>query len=157
MKAVFVLALALLAASSHFAHAQNDVCMDNNGNINQSVTEGWQRFQANANPQTMQMLVGTWYSERPNPATGQVEYRNTILEPNGLFTVQSKVCSGNNSYCSDFPGHGFWAAQPQNGGVVIFSIYSDTAHTNYCNFTQFQMPDQSTLQDNTGFSLRRVQ
>lgn len=136
--------------------AQNDVCMDNNGNVDQNATAGWQNFQARANTQLMQQLAGTWYTQIPSPQTGQIAYRYQRLEPNGLFTMQTRVCAST-GYCSDYPGHGFWAAQGgQGGSVTTMTITSETQVTNYCALAQF-MYQGNMMQTSTGQTWQRVQ
>lgn len=148
-------ALFLLALLSPPAFAQNDVCLDNRGNVDQAATAGWQQFQANADPGIMQSLVGTWYTEIPSPQTGQVAYRYQTLEPTGLFTMQTRVCDGY-GLCSDYPGHGFWAAQPAQGGTIaVMTIVSDTQVTNFCALTQARLQG-NTMQSAQGQAWQRV-
>lgn len=138
------------------ALAQNDVCRDNNGNVDQTATEGWQSFQAAADPRAMQQLVGTWYNELPSPQTGQMAYRYQTLEPSGLFTMQTRVCD-NSGACGDYPAHGFWAAQQdQSGTFSIMVIVSDTQVTNYCSLTQSVLQG-GVMQSSQGLSWQRVQ
>ena len=149
-------ALATLLVLATPALAQNDVCMDNYGNVDQNATAGWQNFQAGANPQLMQQLAGTWYTEIPSPQTGQVAYRYQTLEPNGLFTTQTRVCDSTGA-CSDYPGHGFWAAQGgQGGALTTMTIFSDTQVTNFCGLAQVQLQG-SMMQTSTGQAWQRVQ
>lgn len=155
MKAKLIFALMALTCGP--ALAQNDVCLDANGNVDQTATQGWQGFAANANPQLMQQMVGVWYTEIPSPATGQTAYRYQTLEPNGLFTMQTRVCDSMNM-CSDYPGHGFWAVQGGNGGAyTVMSIVSDTQVTNHCSLFQVIQPSPGILQDNMGTTWQRVQ
>lgn len=138
------------------ALAQNDVCMDNNGNIDQTATEGWHNFQAGADPRAMQQLVGTWYNELPSPQTGQVAHRYQTLEPSGLFTMQTRVCD-NTGACGDYPAHGFWAAQQDPNGVFsVMIIISDTQVTNYCSLAQAVLQG-GVMQSSLGQSWQRVQ
>lgn len=149
----FLLALTLLSSP---AFGQNDVCMDNRGNVDQAATAGWQTFQSNADPRTMQSLLGTWYTEIPSPQTGQTAYRYQTLEPTGLFTMQTRVCDGY-GLCSDYPAHGFWAAQPgQDGAFTVMTIVSDTQVTNFCALTQARLQG-NTMQSAQGQTWQRVQ
>lgn len=146
-------ALMLLATP---ALAQNDVCMDNNGNVDQNATVGWQNFQAGANAELMQQLAGTWYTEIPSPQTGQMAYRYQTLEPNGLFTMQTRVCDSTGA-CGDYPGHGFWAVQGgQGGAMTTMTITSDTQVTNFCGLTQV-MVQGNMMQSAQGQVWQRVQ
>ena len=149
-----VVALLALAVP---AYGQNDVCRDQNGNIDQNATEGWQQFQANANSQAMQQMVGNWYNELPNPLTGQVAYRYETLEPSGLFTMTTRVCV-NGQACSDYPAQGFWAAQVDpNGTLTIMTIVSDTQVTNYCNIAQAVFQGPNVMQTSLGQTWQRQQ
>ena len=58
---VFIVA-AVAASIAMPALAQNDVCRDQNGNIDQNLSQGWQQFQASADPNSMQQLTGVWYT-----------------------------------------------------------------------------------------------
>jgi hypothetical protein len=150
-------AVTLLALAAP-AYAQNDVCRDQNGNIDQNATQGWQQFQANASAQAMQQMVGNWYNALPAPNTNQVSHRFQTYEPNGLFTMISRVCYSDNTGCQDFPAQGFWAAQvDQSGTLTIMTIVSDTQVTNYCNIAQavFQGPD--LMQTSLGQTWQRQQ
>lgn len=138
------------------ALAQNDVCMDNNGNVDQAATQGWEQFQAGANLQLMQQLVGTWYTEIPSPQTGQIAYRYQTLEPSGLFTMQTRVCD-RYGLCSDYPGHGFWAAQDGQGGMITtMTITSETQVTNFCGTAQVALQG-NMMQTSAGQVWQRVQ
>ena len=138
------------------ALAQNDVCRDSNGNVDQTATAGWQNFQAGADAGVMQQLVGTWYTEIPSPQTGQIAYRYQTLEPSGLFTTQTRVCDSSGA-CGDYPGHGFWAAQPgQGGSIATMTVFSDTQVTNYCSFTQ-DVLQGNMMQTSQGQVWQRVQ
>ncbi|MDB5528095.1 MAG: hypothetical protein JWR51_1198 [Devosia sp.] len=153
---VFIIA-AIAASIAMPAFAQNDVCRDQNGNVDQNLSQGWQQFQASADPQAMQQLTGVWYTEIPNQfSPGQVAQRYTTFEPSGLFTTQTRVCA-NGQMCSDYPGHGFWASQMQNGVLVTFSIFSDTQVTNYCSITQAQFNGPNMMRDQNGQVQQRVQ
>ncbi|UJW85034.1 hypothetical protein [Devosia sp. SL43] len=144
----------LLLASP--ALAQNDVCLDANGNVDQAATVGWQNFQAGASADAMQQLVGTWYTEIPSPQTGQMAYRYQTLEPNGLFTMQTRVCDSTGA-CSDYPGHGFWAAQGGQGGAfTTMTITSETQVTNFCGITQVMLQG-NMMQSAQGQVWQRVQ
>lgn len=148
------MALAVLAAP---AYGQNDVCRDQNGNIDQNLSQGWQAFQANANPQAMQQIVGVWYNELPNPGTGQIAYRYLTYEPNGLFTMQTRVCV-NGQACGDYPAHGFWAAQAdQNGMLTVMTIVSDAQVTNYCSIAQAVLQGPTVMQNSQGMAWQRIQ
>ena len=139
------------------AVAQADVCRDQNGNVDQNLSQGWQQFQASADPRAMQQLVGTWYTEIPNQfSPGQVAARYTTFEPNGLFTTQTRVCN-NGQMCSDYPGQGMWASQMSNGVLTTFSIFSDTSVTNYCAITQSQFDGPNIMRDQNGLVQQRVQ
>ncbi|MEO5805606.1 hypothetical protein [Devosia sp.] len=152
-----IIVLAAIAALSTPAFAQNDVCMDQNGNVDQNATAGWQQFQANANSQAMQQLIGVWYTEVPNQLNpSQVAQRYTTFEPSGLFTTTTRVCS-NGQMCSDYPGHGFWASQMQGNTLVTMSIFSDTQVTNYCNISQVQFNGPNMMQDSNGQVSQKVQ
>lgn len=148
---------ALLMLAALPAYAQTDVCRDANGNVDQTATEGWQGFVANANAQLMQQLVGVWYTEIPSPSTGQTAYRYQTLEPTGLFTMQTRVCDST-GMCSDYPAQGAWAAQGGQGNVFsMMSITSDTQVTNYCALTQVMMPSQAMMQTEAGQIWQRMQ
>ncbi len=138
------------------AYAQADVCMDAQGNVDQTATQGWQGFLANANTQLMRQLVGVWYTEINSPSTGQIAYRYQTLEPNGLFTMQTRVCDSMNM-CSDYPGHGAWAAQGQGNTFTMMVIVSDTQVTNFCSMTQVRMPSAGVMQTQNGQVWQRVQ
>ena len=147
-----VVALLALAVP---AYGQNDVCRDQNGNIDQNATEGWQQFQANANSQAMQQMVGNWYNELPNPATGQLAQRYETLEPSGLLTMTTRVCV-NGQACSDYPAQGFWAAQVDpNGTLTIMTIVSDTQVTDFCGLAQSVFQGPATMQTSQGFTWQR--
>ena len=151
MGAVFVATLAVPA------FGQADVCRDQNGNVDQNLSQGWQQFQSGADPQAMQQLVGTWYTEIPNQfSPGQVAARYTTFEPNGLFTTQTRVCN-NGQMCSDYPGQGIWASQLSNGELVTFSIFSDTSVTNYCAISRFRFEGPTMMRDQNGLIQQRVQ
>ena len=136
--------------------AQNDVCMDNNGNVDRAATIGWQNFQSAADPHAMQQLVGTWYNELPSPEGGQMAYRYQTLEPNGLFTMESRICDSSGA-CGDYPAHGFWAAQQDRNGVfTLMIIVSDTQVTNYCSLAQAVLQG-GVMQSSLGQSWQRVQ
>lgn len=143
--------VAALVAQAVPALAQNDVCLDpRTGQVDQQATAGWQQFQAAANPQAMQAVTGVWYAEIPNPATGQVDFRYHIFEPNGLFQYQSRVCS-RDGLCSPFQGHGFWASQMgQDGTLVTMSIISDLSHSNVCGISYARFSGQNVLVDTNG-------
>ena len=132
------------------AAAQNDVCVNpQTGQIDQAATEGWQQFQAAADPSATAALAGVWYTEVTNPGTGQVDHRYHTLEPNGLFSYQSRVCD-QLGLCSDFAGHGFWAVQTANdGSFAIMTIVSDMSRTNLCGISYSRMAGDQ-LQDNMG-------
>lgn len=146
-----------LALSPLPALAANDVCIDpRTGQVDMQATAGWQQFQAGANPQAMQALTGVWYAEIPNPATGQVDFRYHIFEPNGLFQYQSRVCS-RDGLCSDFQGHGFWASQmAQDGTVATMSIISDLSRSNVCGIGYARFVNQTTLADSNGIRWTKV-
>lgn len=152
---LFALAAVLLVAGP--VAAQNDVCADRNGNIDQNATAGWQAFQANADAGLMGQLTGTWYVQIPSPQTGQVAHRYQTMESNGLFTMQTRVCD-NIGMCSDYPGHGFWAAQMGQGDtIVVMGIVSDTQVTNYCNLSYFRSNGNGVMQDSSGLTWQKVQ
>ena len=154
-KPLLAVLIALLAAGP--VHAQNDVCMDNRGNVDQAATDGWRAFQANADGGLMSQLTGVWYVQIPSPQTGQVAHRYQTMEPNGLFTMQTRVCDSA-GFCSDYPGHGFCAAQAgQGGSIVVMGIVSDTQVTNYCNLTYFRTVGNGMMQDQMGLAWQRVQ
>ncbi|MCB1332412.1 MAG: hypothetical protein KDK26_01895 [Roseivivax sp.] len=148
-----VLSLSVCATAPQ---AQTDVCRDANGNIDQTATQGLQAFRANASAEAMQPLIGTWYTEIPSPQTGQIAYRYQTLEPSGLFTMQTRVCD-NLGLCSDYAGHGAWAAQAAAGPgmVTVMSTFSDTQVTNYCWVGQVQV-SADMMQTSAGQSWRRV-
>lgn len=155
MKAKLILALTALMCGP--ALAQNDVCLDANGNVDPVATQGWQGFAANANPQLMQQMVGVWYTEIPSPATGQMAYRYITYEPSGLFTMQTRVCD-QMGMCSDYPGHGAWAVQGGQGGqFAVMTIVSDTQVTNFCHISQAVMPSPQYMQASDGQTWQRVQ
>lgn len=148
------LGLIVLAATP--ALAQTNACLDQNGNVDQTATAGWQQFEAQANPQAMQQLVGVWYTQVPsqfNPQ--QVAERYTTYEPNGLFTTATRVCT-NGQMCSDYPGQGMWAAQAQGNILVTMSIFSDTSVTSHCSLTQMQFNGPNTMRDSNGYVSQRV-
>lgn len=154
MKNVTLAAVLALSLASPVA-AQNDVCRDQNGNVDQTASAGWQNFQANASAIAMQKLVGIWYVEIPNQVNpAQVAYRYTTFESNGLFTTQTRVCAG--GYCSDYPGHGFWASQGQGDDIATMSIFSDTQVTNYCSITQMRFSGSDSFQDQYGYVSQRA-
>ena len=154
-KPLLAVLIALLAAGP--VHAQNDVCMDNRGNVDQAATDGWRAFQANADGGLMSQLTGVWYVQIPSPQTGQVAHRYQTMEPNGLFTMQTRVCDSA-GFCSDYPGHGFCAAQAgQGGSIVVMGIVSDIQVTNYCNLTYFRTVGNGMMQDQMGLAWQRVQ
>ncbi len=144
-RGVLVVAFALVSLP---ALAANDVCIDpRTGRVDQQATAAWQAFEANANREVMGALTGAWYGEIQNPATGQVDFRYHIFEPNGLFQYQSRVCS-RDGLCSDFQGHGFWASQMGQGGIVTtMSIISDLSRANVCSISQARFIDAATLID----------
>jgi hypothetical protein len=154
-KAVF---LVVFLASAGAARADNDVCVDpQTGMVNQQATEGWQQFQAAANPQAMQQLAGVWYTEIRSPSTGQIDYHYNMFEPNGLYQYTSKVCSSD-GLCSDYQGQGFWAAQMDNSGTLVtMTIVSDLSRTNLCGLSYARFVGQGMLQDTNNLSWRKVQ
>ena len=156
MKRVALLAC-LVALCGSPAEAQTDVCMDANGNVDQTATEGWRGFLGNADAQLMQQLVGVWYTEIPSPNTGQIAYRYQTLEPTGLFTMQTRVCDSM-GLCSDYPAQGAWAAQGGGGGMfTMMTIVSDTQVTNLCGMTQVMMASPTVMQTQSGQNWQRVQ
>lgn len=149
MRRISVLCLATLVAVLP-ASAQNDVCIDpQTGQIDQTATAGWQQFQAAADQQAVAALTGVWYTEVTNPATGQVDYRYHALEPNGLFSYQSRVCD-QTGFCSDYAGHGFWAAQTaSDGSFAVMTIVSDLSRSNLCGISYSRLAGDQ-LHDNLG-------
>ena len=156
MRIRFASALIWFVVSSVAAYAQNDVCRDQNGNVDQTATQGWQNFAANADPQAMQQMIGVWYTETPNQLNpSQVAQRYYTMEPAGSFTTQTRVCY-NGQACSEYPGQGIWAAQMQGNALVLMSVFSDTQVTNYCSLSQLQLAGPGAMQDSNGQAWQKV-
>lgn len=136
--------------------AQNDVCYDERGNYAPDVTAGWQAFQANAQADAMQRLIGTWYTEIPNADASATAYIYQTYEPSGLFTAQVRTCDVM-GLCRDDPAHGFWAAQQDAQGVITtMSVTSNTRMSNYCSLGQ-AVVEGNLLRNNAGQTWQRVQ
>lgn len=146
-----VLALGVLPAA-----AQQDVCVrQGTGQIDQQATARWREMANAADPRVMQALSGVWYSETRAP-TGQVAYTYFTYEPNGLYQYSQRVCGGMNM-CSDFAGHGLFAARSAGGnGFVGMTIVSDLQRDRLCTGLNGRFIDAQTFQSADGAYARKV-
>lgn len=144
----------LLSAASFPSMAQQQVCIRPGTNqIDQQATQTFQQMMASADQQTMQAISGVWYSETQSPSTGQVDYQYNSYEPNGLFQYSSRVCS--RIQCSDFAGHGMYAAVSQGSGqFTVMLMVSDMSRDRQCTGWTGRFVDQQTIQTANGYMRR---
>jgi len=138
------------------AAAQQDVCVrQGTGQIDQQATARWREMVNSADPRIMQALSGVWYSETRAP-TGQVAYTYFTYEPNGLYQYSQRVCGGMNM-CSDFAGHGLFAARSAGGnGFMGMVVVSDLQRDRLCTGLNGRFIDAQTFQSADGAYARKV-
>ncbi|PZQ16178.1 MAG: hypothetical protein DI565_10330 [Ancylobacter novellus] len=144
-------AAAIVAAASP-ALAREDYCLNANGTLNKTATNGYRQFDQNRNAKLMQTIDGTWFSRTDNPLTGQVSYLWQKFEGRGvnagLYSYFNRVCSS--IQCSDYQGVGLWAVQGTKKNFSGLYIVSDLSRDHYCGLIE-----QSSLsKKNTVWTLR---
>lgn len=138
------------------AVAQQDVCVrQGTGQVDQQATARWREFANSADPRIMQALSGVWYSET-QATTGQVAYTYVTYEANGLYQYSQRVCGGM-GMCSDYAGHGMFAARSAGGnGFMGMIIVSDLQRDRLCTGLNGRFVDAQTYQSADGALVRRV-
>lgn len=134
--------------------AQQVYCM-RNGQVDAQTSQQLQQMLQQPNPQVMQVMTGTWYSQTQNPGTGQMLYSYVTYEPNGLWGYRNRVCS--NLGCNDYEGTGVFAGVPLgNGQINLIIMYSDLQADHTCIAPVVRPIAGGMLQDSNGQTWQRV-
>ncbi len=104
-------------------------------------------------------VVGTWYSENPNPQLGMVQRLYQTFSANGLFEYRDQTCGNIQGVpCSQNSGHGSWNAQRQADGWIYVRVqFSDLHRTNECTGWAAMFPDPNTMVMSNNSRAKRVQ
>lgn len=156
MKIGIAAVLATLAFAGT-APAQGVVCLDQqNGAVDAAATQAFADMQARTDPGLAQMLAGSWYSETPSPATGQISRLAVSYGPEGSLSYRNQVCDQSGA-CSEYQGFGAWAAMPvgddQFSGIQMIS---DQGRTQECTGFSGMFLDADTIQSGAGGVARRM-
>ncbi|MGH6752411.1 MAG: hypothetical protein ACREDP_09610 [Bradyrhizobium sp.] len=101
-------------------------------------------------------MTGTWYSETPSPATGQISRLSVSYGPDGQVQYQNQVCDTTGA-CSNFQGTGLWAAiSLGNGSFSGIQMISDQSRNQECTGFTGRFLDAQTIQSGAGGIARRV-
>src|SRR3954451_3536305 len=102
---MMTLASAIFCIVGYASSIAQDACRHpRTRQVDPQATANWQQIASQADPMSMQRLVGVWNQEIPSPATNQVAYTQFYFEPNGLFQFRQRVCGMGTSMCSDYQG-----------------------------------------------------
>lgn len=158
-KHLVVAALVALTAATP-ALAREDYCLNADGSVNKTATNGFRQIDASRNAKAMAVINGVWFSSVRNPGTGQVSYLWEVFEGRGanagLYSYWNTVCT--QFGCSRwYQGTGLWAIK---GTVRKFSgmlIVSDLNLNHFCKLIGGQLSSNNGVWTTTGGGvLRRV-
>lgn len=109
-------------------------------------------------PSVGNLVVGTWYSETPNPQLGMVQQMYQTFLPTGVFEYRDQTCGSIPGVpCSQNYGHGFWMAAIQSNGIYIRVQFSDLNRTNECTGWLVNFPNPNMMVSPNGGTAYRVQ
>lgn len=152
-KVFFVIGIAV----SSPAAAQNGVCLSQqSGQIDAAATQALTDMAARRDPQLAQAMAGTWYSETPAAATGQISRLYVSYGADGQLQYQNQVCDQSGA-CNQYQGSGLWAAiSLGNGTFSGIQMISDQGRNQECTGFTGRFLDQQTIQSGAGGISRRV-
>lgn len=137
-------AILFAALASTSALAREDFCLNADGSVNKTATQGYRKIEDNRNEATMRRINGVWFNRTTNPFTSQISDLWQVYEgrgaQSGLFSYFNRVCD-RAGFCSNFEGTGLWAVQ---GTVRKFSgmrIVSDLGRDHFCQLLDGRLSD----------------
>jgi hypothetical protein len=137
------------------ASAQGAYCLTQ-GQVNAQATQAFADMSQRTDPQLVQAMAGTWYSESPSPQTGQVSRLYVTYGADGSLSYQNQVCDSYGA-CSTYEGVGAWAAmQTGGGGFTGIQMITDQSRNQECTGFAGRFVDQNTIQSDTGGYSQRV-
>lgn len=138
--------------------AQGVVCLDQqNGQVDMAATQAFADMQARMDPQIAQAMAGSWYSETPSPATGQISRLAVSYGSDGSLSYHNQVCDQSGA-CGTYQGSGAWAAiHMGNGQFSGIQMISDQGRNQECTGFTGQFLDANTIQSGAGGISRRMQ
>ena len=144
-------------AISSPAAAQNAVCLNQqSGQIDPAATQALNDMAARRDPQLVQAMAGTWYSETNSPATGQISRLYVSYGQGGQLQYQNQVCDSTGA-CSGYQGNGLWAAIfLGNGSFSGIQMISDQSRNQECTGFSGRFLNAQTIQSGAGGISRRV-
>lgn len=133
------------------------VCLNQqSGQIDQAATQAFSDMQARMDPQIAQAMAGSWYSETPSPATGQISRLAVAYGADGSLGYQNEVCDQSGA-CSNYQGSGAWAAiHLGNGQFSGIQMISDQGRNQECTGFSGRFLDADTIQSGAGGVSRRM-
>lgn len=133
------------------------VCLNQqSGQIDQAATQAFADMSQRMDGQLAQAMAGTWYSETPSPATGQISRLAVSYGPDGSLSYQNQVCDQSGA-CFNYQGSGAWAAiHLGNGQFSGIQMISDQGRNQECTGFSGQFLDSDTIQSGAGGVSRRM-
>lgn len=133
------------------AGAQTLTCLNQStGAIDGAATQAFADMQARTDSRLAQALAGTWYSETPSPATGQISRLELSYGADGSLSYRNQVCD-QMGFCPTYEGFGAWAAIDLGGGGFSgIQMISDLNRNHECTGFSGQFLDGNTVRSGTG-------
>ena len=157
MRIVIVLTALCVTAMCSPAVAQDVACRNQqSGEVDAAATQTFADMAARRDPQLTQLMAGTWFSESPSPATGQISRLAVTYGADGQLHYQNQVCDASGA-CSNYQGTGLWAAVPLGDGSFSgIQMITDQSRNQECTGFSGRFLDSQTIQSGAGGISRRI-
>ena len=146
----------LVLSSPGSAWAEDPFCLDPRTRLpEETATRELSRMIEAADPEAMRVVVGRWYSETRNPATGQISYLYQTFEPSGLYSYANRVCGVGG--CSDYRGVGQFGVRSIGPGAIFgLMTISDLQRDHVCMPLQGRLQGRDTFVTSGGATWQRA-